>query len=197
MTTPRTGPAGSLALAPQQQGEAQGLVQHARKRMRGVDGDGRQQRIDFALEVTWWQPCGPRRPVRPTRSTRTPAARSAGSSCLFQQWYCSATKPCISAVMAASDCSGRSAVGVGLGVAVFNALHQAGLADFDEFVEIAGGDGQELDPLEQGIGGVLGFFEHAPVEVHPGFVSGEKEALLRALRSGHKLGAGTCRPKFT
>ena len=44
-------------------------------------------------------------------------------------------------------------------VAVFNALHEAGLADFDVFVEIVAGDGEELDPFEQGIGGVFGLLE--------------------------------------
>ena len=58
-----------------------------------------------------------------------------------------------------------------LAVAVLDALHEAGLADFDVFVEVAAGDGQELDPLEQGIGRVLGLFEHATVELHPGRIA--------------------------
>ena len=32
-------------------------------------------------------------------------------------------------------------------VAVFNSLQHAGDTDFDEFIEVAGGDGEELDPL--------------------------------------------------
>ena len=43
----------------------------------------------------------------------------------------------------------RQAVGPDFVVAVFNALHDAGDANLDKFVEIGGGDGQELDPLEQ------------------------------------------------
>ncbi len=43
--------AGAAALGAEQQRQAERLVEHARKGMRGIDGDGRQQRIDLALEV--------------------------------------------------------------------------------------------------------------------------------------------------
>ena len=43
------GVAGSFALAVQQEGDAKGLVEHTREGMGGVDGDGREQGIDFAL----------------------------------------------------------------------------------------------------------------------------------------------------
>ena len=39
-----------VALAPQQQADAQRLVQHAWKRVRRINGNWRQQRIDFAIE---------------------------------------------------------------------------------------------------------------------------------------------------
>jgi hypothetical protein len=70
-----------------------------------------------------------------------------------------------------------SAVGRGFVIAVFNALEDAGDADLEELVEIAGGDGEEFDAFEQGIGGVLGFFEHAPVKAEPGFVAAQEKAL--------------------
>ena len=71
---------------------------------------------------------------------------------------------------------GAQAVVALLAVAVFNALHEAGLADFDILVEVGAGDGQELDPLQQGIGGVLGFFKDTPVELHPGVVPAVKKS---------------------
>ena len=46
-------------------------------------------------------------------------------------------------------------------------LAQARDADLEELVEIAGEDGQELDPLEQRITGVASLVEHARVELEP------------------------------
>ena len=71
-----------------------------------------------------------------------------------------------------------------LTVAVFNALHESGLADFHILVEIGTGDGKKLDPFKERIGRVFGFFEDAPIELHPGVVASGKE-LLFLLRRGH------------
>ena len=80
---------------------------------------------------------------------------------------------------------GAKAVVARLAVAVFNALHEAGLADLDVLVEVGAGDGEELDALEQRIGGVLGFFEDTAVELHPGVVAAVEE-LLFLCGSGHE-----------
>ena len=61
----------------------------------------------------------------------------------------------------------RAAVGAGFGLAVFNALHQATHADFEELVQIAGGDGEELHPLQQRIARVLRFLQHTAIERQP------------------------------
>ncbi len=53
----------------------------------------------------------------------------------------------------------------------FELLEDACDADFDELVKVGGGDGEELEALEKGIGGVVGFFEDALVEEEPGFVA--------------------------
>jgi hypothetical protein len=66
-------------------------------------------------------------------------------------------------------------------MAVLGALQQAGEANLDVFVEIAAGDGEKLDPLQDGIGGVLGLFQHTAVEVDPRFVAPCK--LLLPLRT--------------
>ena len=42
---------------------------------------------------------------------------------------------------------------------------QLGHADLEELVEIAAGNGQEPDALEQGYRLVLGLREHAPIEL--------------------------------
>src|SRR6185503_6742579 len=82
---------------------------------------------------------------------------------------------------------GAEAVVPGLSIAIFDALHQAGLADLDVLVEVGGGNGEELDPLQQWIGGVFGFFEDATIELHPGVVASRKEPLF-LLRSSHWIG---------
>ena len=71
----------------------------------------------------------------------------------------------------------ESAIEARLGVAVFNALHDAGDANLDKFIQIAGGNGQELNPLQQGIVLILGFFEDTAVKAQPRFVAADKETL--------------------
>ena len=44
-------------------------------------------------------------------------------------------------------------------------LHEAGDADLEELVHVAGEDRQELDPLEQGVPLVAGFVQHAVLEL--------------------------------
>ena len=80
--------------------------------------------------------------------------------------------------------------GMGLADAVLDALQDAGDADLDELVEIAGGDGEELDALEQGIALVLSLFEDAAVEAEPGVVAIEEELLGRCGRGGMVAVAG-------
>ncbi len=82
---------------------------------------------------------------------------------------------------------GAEAVVAGLAIAVLDALHEAGLADLDVLVEVGAGDGEELDALEQRIGGVFGFLEDAAIELHPGVVAAVEELLF--LR-----GCGSCDP---
>ena len=62
--------------------------------------------------------------------------------------------------------------------AILNALHQAGLADLNLLIQVRAGNGQELDPLQQRGCLVPGFFEHTPVELHPGVVPAVKELLF-------------------
>ncbi len=62
-------------------------------------------------------------------------------------------------------------------VSIFNTLHDAGDANLDKLIEVAGGNGEELDPFEQGILGILGFFEHPAVEAQPRFIATDKETL--------------------
>ena len=77
----------------------------------------------------------------------------------------------------------RQAVGPGLAFALFGLLQQAGQADFHEFVQIAGGDGQKFHALEKGIVGVERLFQHPAIELHPGKVPVEKQVrIVRCVR---------------
>ena len=53
---------------------------------------------------------------------------------------------------------------------------QARHAHHVELVEVGGGDRQEAQALEQRMALVLGFLEHAPVELEPGQLAVEKAA---------------------
>ena len=63
---------------------------------------------------------------------------------------------------------GGPAVGRAGDLAGLDLLAQAGDADLEELVEVAGEDGQELDPLEQRVALVARLVEHAGVELEPG-----------------------------
>ena len=102
---------------------------------------------------------------------RIPASARAGNSWWFQHVYWSETNACVFFRQRIQGLLRRHQVWTRLVVAVFNALQNSGDANLKELIQIAGGDGEKFDPLQQRIGVILGFFQHAPVEVHPGFVS--------------------------
>ena len=62
----------------------------------------------------------------------------------------------------------RQTIGSRFGVAIFNLLHQAGHAHFEELIQVAGRDGKKFQPLEQRVASILRFFEDAAVERQPG-----------------------------
>ena len=54
---------------------------------------------------------------------------------------------------------------------MLDALQKAGNADFDEFVEIVGGDGEELDALEERITEIARLLKYAAIEIEPLYVT--------------------------
>ena len=161
----------------QQQGQAESLVQYARKGMRRIDGDGGQQRIDFALEVVLGKGAGFVVELVPLQQADALLAQF-GEQVLVPAVVLGVDKGVDFGGEDGQRLVGAQAVVARLAVAVFNALHEAGLADFDVFVEVGAGDGEELDPLEQRIGGVFGLFEDTAIELHPGVVASVKELLF-------------------
>jgi hypothetical protein len=47
---------------------------------------------------------------------------------------------------------------------MFDLLEKAGDSHLDEFIQIAGGDGQKFDSFEQGVAFIERFFENPAVE---------------------------------
>ena len=152
--------------------------------MGGVDGDGGQQRIDFALEVVLGKGAGVVVELLPLEQADALLAQ-LGEQLVVPAAVLGVDKAVDFGGEDGEGFVGAQAVVARLAVAVFNALHEAGLADFDVLVEVGAGDGEELDALEQGIGGVFGFFKHTPVELHPGVVAAVEELLFWS-RSGHR-----------
>ena len=82
---------------------------------------------------------------------------------------------------------GCAAVGRARDLAGLDLLAQAGDPDLEELIEIAGEDGQELDPLQEGIPGVARLVQDTVVEVQPGQLPVQvRERHLRA-----RLASGT------
>ena len=175
--------AGAAALGAEQEREAESLVEDAGKGMGGVDGDGGEERIDFALEVVFGEGAGFVAEFFPVEQADALLAQ-LGKQVLVPALVLGGDEGVDFGGEGGEGLVGAEAVVAGLAVAVFDALHEAGLADFDVFVEVGAGDGEELDALEQGVGGVFGFFKDAAIELHPGVVAAVKE-LLFLRSSGH------------
>ncbi len=169
--------AGAAALGAEQQCQAQSLVEHARKGVGRVDGDGGKQRIDFALEVIFGKGAGFLAELFPVQQADALFAQF-GKELLVPAVVLGGHKGVNLGGEGGQGFVGAQAVVAGLAVAVLNALHQAGLADFHIFVEVGAGDGQELDALQQRVRGVFGLFQHTAIELHPGVVAAVEELLF-------------------
>ena len=176
---------GAAPLAPQQQCQAKGLVQHPRKRVGRVDGDGGQQRIDLALKITLGKGLGLFTQFFPLQQADTLFAQF-GEQMLVPAAILGIDKGVDFSGEHGQRLIGTEAVVSLLAVAVFNALQQPGLANLNILVQVVARDGQEFDPFQQGICRVFGFFEDTPVELHPGVVPAVEELLF--LRSAcHRI----------
>jgi hypothetical protein len=164
---------GAAALRPQQQSQAKRLVQHPRKGMRGIDRNRRQQRIHLALEVAAGK-------LRRLLAEFVPRQQPDALLAQFRRQLL-VPAPVLRGHKLVNlggqhreRFGGAQPVVAGLAVAVFNALHQAGLADLHVFIEVRAGNGQELHAFQQRVRRVFGLFEHTPVELHPGVVPAVK-----------------------
>ncbi len=118
--------------------------------MRRIDRDRRQQQVEFLLAIIFDESPRPR-----IQFVQSQYANSMLVELRTQLVVPAAILVVDKLVSLAGDqvalFDQREAVGAGLGVAIFNLLHQAGYADFEKFVEIAGGDRKKLQPFQQWI----------------------------------------------
>src|ERR1700726_524093 len=70
--------------------------------------------------------------------------------------------------------AGCTAIGTRVPDTMLHLLQKTGDTHFDEFVQIARGDGEKFYALEQRILGILRFFEDALVELQPGKMTIQK-----------------------
>ena len=158
--------------------------------MGGVDGDGRQQRIDFTLIVVKGMCSGGCIDIAPLQHADAILEKRR------TQVFCPA------AVLIADESvhiayhviqglPGGQAIEARFGVPVFNALHDAGHANFDKLIQITGGNGQEFNPFQQGIAWILGFFEDTAIKAQPRLVAADKETLRIFADNFHSEGWDT------
>ena len=154
-----------------------------RERVRRVDRLRRQHREDLLAEMLV-EP-GSRRLRRAARRRRRMTPASASAACRSSHTSCwLVTSRSASAVDRGQLLAGGQAVDRPLLDPERLVRLEAGDADHEEFVEVAGRDRQEAQPLEQRVGGVAGFLEHAAVERQPAQLAVEIARLRLRLFGG-------------
>jgi hypothetical protein len=173
-------------LVAEEQCQAEGLVEDAWEGVGWVDGNGGQERVDLFMEELGGVGAVGREHLLPVDEADVGLGEGGDEALipaggLVEGELVHAVAEAIDALL------GGEAPFVGNlweAFAVFELLEDAGDADLDELIEVAGGDGEELDALEEGIGGVGGFFEDAAIELEPGLVAVDETALGGGLRRG-------------
>jgi len=170
-----------FAFVAQQEREAEGLVEDARKGVRGVQGYGSEEGVDLLLEEFDGELAVGFAELLPAEE-RDAGAFEFGDEAIVPAGGLSV----VELVEAVADALHALMLGESASVEVmreveafFEALQDTGDADLDELVEVAGGDGEKLDAFEEGVGGVVGFFEDAAVELKPALVAIDEAATGR------------------
>ena len=144
--------------------EVQALVHQQRERVRRVEADRGDDRRNLVAEIAAHPGLELGRPVAPTDEAHL---------MLFQLGQQDVVKDRVLAVDVTVDqladprqrLMRLQAVSASLFAGEGNLLLQPGDADLEEFVEVAGEDQQELQPLQQRVGLVQRLFQHADVEL--------------------------------
>ena len=181
-------------LDPEDQVEA--LVVQVRERVRRVDRQGGEDRVDLAVEVlvevgVLGVGRGPRARRRGCR-----AWRAAGRSSLCQIVVLAGDE----VVGPPGDLGelGERAHAVGRGVLGLEVVVELGLeagdADLEELVEVRRRDRQEPEPLQERVRGVAGLFQDPLVEVEPAQLAVDEEAGIGRRSRGRRPGPSSVAP---
>ncbi len=111
-----------------------------------VDGDGGEQRVDFAVEIGLGLGAlffGQLFPLQKADTLLAQFGKELAVPAAVLRGY-EVVNFCRQVFQRGL---GREAVIARFGVSVFCALEQAGEADFDVLVQVAAGDGEEFDPF--------------------------------------------------
>ena len=154
-------------LAPQEQGDVEGLVAQVRERVPGVDGERRERREHIDGEVGARRGGLLRGEARAGATMKSPARRELGHELLAP-----GPVPLLDERMRARrhrrELLGREEpVGRGLGDAARDLLLQPGDPDHEELVEVRADDAEELEALEERQRAIARLLEDALVELEP------------------------------
>src|SRR5581483_8877517 len=177
---------GCAAAPPQQEGDAKRFIDDSGKRMGGIYRDRRQQRIEFTLAVffdkrsrlgiEFLQTEHPDPVLCHLRAQFVvPAA-----ILLLDKFVGSGRNPL-------TFFQAGQAIRPRLGISVLDLLDQAGHADFEELIQVAGGDGEEFQAFQQRIVRVLRLFQYPVVEGEPGRFPVQVIRRIFELHASHEL----------
>ena len=178
-------------LARQAHDEIEALVLDAGKRARGIQPQRAQDRLDLGGKVVFDPGPGRRIPVLRIEHVDASLAER------WQQHIVEAGVLIAHQILGACVDGGEllrepQTVGAGLDRAELQQLFETGDADFEELIQIAGGDTQEIQPLEQRHPQVEALRQHPLVELQRGYLA--IDVVLRLtqhrLRTGLRGGRG-------
>ena len=177
---PRTGRSGA-----ESHGQVQGLVAQVGERVPRVQRDGRQDREYLAPEVLVHERRRARRQLLQAEEPHT-RALEIGQHVPEQRAVLAPDHLVAPKADEVQLLARRKRVGSRFLDVPGQLRFQARDADHEEFVEVAAGDGEELEAFQRGHGGVARLFEHPLVECDPGQLAVDEPARIgqRLHRSG-------------
>ena len=150
-------------LALERDDEVQALVQHAWKRMRRVETNGRRDRQQLLLEVALYPGAGLRVPVGALEKADA-LTRQRGQQILVQQAVLVGLQ-LVRRDADARELVGRAeAVGAGLDRAELDLVDETCNPHLEELIQVGAADAQKTQPLEQRHLQIAGLLQHAAVK---------------------------------
>src|SRR6266581_46806 len=170
-------------------GEIQALVEHARKGMRRIESDGRQERDHFPQEIVVQPGALFPGPLR-LREEAHAFLRTPRKNFLVEQPILLRDQRMGALTDQGENLRRRRLSGNRYLIAEPETLLQLGDADLEELVQVARQDAQEAQPLQRRKPPVLGLGEHALVESQNGELAREELRLDLARRNPGSLEHG-------